>query len=109
MSDEPTDDRVDRPVMRRVLIRNRWRAISFVGHLRFLIRYLPPRPTEMDTDQGNQGYSSNRTEGAEDDDRYEPGSKAFTDLGSRGSSHVGRKRCLPVTRSGSCDCKRSVW
>lgn len=87
MRDEPTDGRVDRPIERRVLVRSRWCAISFVGHLRFLIRYLPPGPTLMETDKEDQGHNSNRTENAEDDDGYEPRPKAFANLENRGSSH----------------------
>ena len=87
MRDEPTDGRVDRPIERRVLVRHRWRAISFVGHLRFLIRCAPQGPTGISPDQDNQGHNSNGTENAEDDDGYEPRPKAIAGLEDRGSSH----------------------
>ena len=87
MGDKPTDGMVDRPIRRKILVRNRWGAISFVGRLRFLIHYLPSGPTEIDTDQDNQGHNSHRTESAKDDNGYEPRSKALVDLESRGSGH----------------------
>jgi len=87
MRDEPTDVRVDRPIKRRMFVRNRWRAVCFVGHRRFLVGYPLPRPTGIDANQGNQGNNSNKTESAEDDDRYEPCPKALADLEKRGPSH----------------------
>lgn len=87
MSDKPTDCRVYGPIKRRVSVSSRWGAIGFIGRLRFLIHYLLPGPTEIDTDQGNQGHKSHRTESAEDDDGDEPCPKAFANLENCGSSH----------------------
>ena len=87
MSDKPTDCRVDRHIRRRVSVNSRWGAIGFVGRLRFLIHYILVGPTEIDTDQGNQGHKSHRTKSAEDDDGDEPRPKAFANLENRGSGH----------------------
>ena len=87
MLDEPTDSRVDRSIRIVVLVRNRWRAISFVGHFRFLVRCIPPRPTGIDTNKGNQGHNSDGTKCAEDDDRYEPCPKALANLENSSTSH----------------------
>jgi len=87
MRNEPTDSRVDRPIERGMFVRGCGRAVDFVGHLRLLVGYPPPRPTGIDAERGNQGNNSNKTEGAEDDDRYEPCPKALADLEKRGPSH----------------------
>ena len=75
MCNEPTDGEVS-----RLFVGDRWGAIDFVSGLRFLIRYLPPRPTETSPNQDNQGQESDSTENAEYDYRDEPCPKTFADL-----------------------------
>lgn len=106
MGDEPTNGGVCGAIRRGVLVRNGWRAISFVGHLRLLVRYPGPRPTGINKDQGNQGQNNNRSKSTKDDDRYEPRPKALTDLENPSPSHGWSSECLPEKRSGSRECKR---
>lgn len=84
MCDEPADGRVDRPTRRRDVVRNRWRAVDFVGRFRLLNLGLPPRPTGVGANQDNQGHNSNRAENAEDHYWYEPCPKALANLEDRG-------------------------
>ena len=98
MCDEPTDGRVDRSIREIVLVRSRWGAISFVGHLGLLVSHPPPQPTGIDADKDNQGYNSNGTESAEDDDRYEPCPKTSAHLENRRSGHGWSSKSLPGTR-----------
>ena len=107
MLDEPTDSRVDGSTRIVVLVGDCWRAISFVGHFRFLVRCVPPWPTGIDTNKGNQGHNSNGTKCAEDDDRYEPCPKALANLENSSTSHGWPSECLPWKRSGSCRRKRA--
>ena len=107
MCDKPTNGGVDRPVRRSVIIRSSWHAIGFVGHLGLPIHDLPPRPTGIDIDRGDQGQNNNETERAEDEDGYEPCPKALTHLKDRSSSHGWSSECVLEIRSGSCGYKRA--